>query len=58
MDVELATMHWGGWWNNRRLHEPLGYRTSDEVDSHHYETVPAQLESNNTGTNPRTLHVP
>ena len=31
--VEMATMDWVQWWNTRRLHENLGYRTPAEVEA-------------------------
>jgi putative transposase len=31
--VEMATMDWVQWWNTRRLHESLGYRTPAEVEA-------------------------
>lgn len=30
--VEMATMDWVQWWNTRRLHENLDYRTPTEVE--------------------------
>lgn len=36
-DVEFATMNWVHWWNTARLHEHLGYRTPDEVETAYYE---------------------
>lgn len=32
-DVEIATMAWVRWWNTRRIHEALGYRTPAEVEA-------------------------
>lgn len=37
--VEIATLDWVDWYNTRRLMEPLGYRTPDEVESEYYEAV-------------------
>ena len=30
--VEIATLDWVTWWNTKRLHEALGYRTPVEVE--------------------------
>ncbi len=42
-EVELATMGWVHWWNTKRLHEALGYRTPAEVEAaytHHQDSAP------------------
>ncbi|XNS25263.1 transposase [Citricoccus nitrophenolicus] len=31
--VEMATLDWVQWWNTRRLHENLDYRTPAEVEA-------------------------
>ncbi|GFZ97130.1 hypothetical protein GCM10011359_28160 [Nesterenkonia alkaliphila] len=31
--VEIATLDWVQWWNTRRLHESLDYRTPAEVEA-------------------------
>ncbi|WP_344719455.1 integrase core domain-containing protein, partial [Nesterenkonia halobia] len=36
-EVEFATMNWVHWWNTRRLHEHLGYRTPAEVEAEYYD---------------------
>lgn len=28
-ELELATFRWVSWWNSKRLHQSLGYRTPD-----------------------------
>ncbi len=33
VDVEIATFEWVNWWNESRLHQSLGYRTSAEVEA-------------------------
>ncbi len=41
--VELATMGWEHWWNTRRLHEALGYRTPAKAKAaytHHQNSAP------------------
>ena len=35
--VEIATLDWVHWWNTRRLHEHLGYRTPAEVEAEYYD---------------------
>ena len=46
--VELATMEWVDWWNNRRLHENLGYATPAEIEQHYNETRESQTALVNT----------
>lgn len=35
-EVELATLEYVWWWNNRRLHEGLGYQTPIETEENYY----------------------
>ena len=35
-DVELATLTWVHWWNNKRIHEALGYVTPHEYEQAYY----------------------
>lgn len=37
-EVEFATMNWVHWWNTKRLHEALGYRTPAETETAHTQT--------------------
>ena len=37
--VEMATMDWAQWWNTRRLHESLGYRTPAEVEASYTQSL-------------------
>ena len=39
--VELATLEWVWWWNTKRLHSELDYRTPDETEADYY----AELKS-------------
>lgn len=39
--VEIATMDWVRWWNTRRLHESLGYRTPTEVEASYTQHMTA-----------------
>ena len=44
--VEIATLDWVAWWNTKRLHEALGYRTPAEVEAtytHHRTTAPTTV---------------
>ena len=31
--VEIATLDWVTWWNTKRLHQTLGYRTPAEAEA-------------------------
>ena len=35
-DLELATFRWVSWWNSKRLHASLGYRTPEQVETEYY----------------------
>lgn len=37
-EVEYATAGWVEWWNHRRLHSSLDYRTPAEHEGHHYRS--------------------
>ena len=39
-DVEIATLEWVDWFNNRRLFEALGSIPPAEAEAHHYRTTP------------------
>lgn len=44
--VEIATLDWVTWWNTKRLHEALDYRTPTEVEAsytHLTTTAPATV---------------
>ncbi|WP_460781958.1 integrase core domain-containing protein, partial [Microbacterium shaanxiense] len=36
------TMNWVDWWNNKRLHEALGYATPTEVEAAYYQSHNAE----------------
>lgn len=38
-EVELATLRWVHWWNNKRLHESLGYITPQEMEDIYYQRL-------------------
>ena len=37
-DVEAATFQWVHWWNNKRLHQGLGYQTPAQVQAEYWQT--------------------
>lgn len=37
-EVEFETMKWVHWWNTKRLHEALDYRTPQEFEADHHHT--------------------
>ena len=39
-DVELATLAWVDWWNNRRLHSSIGNIPPTEAEAEHYRLNP------------------
>ena len=41
-DLELATFRWVSWWNSKRLHQSLGYRTPEAVETEYYQHQAAQ----------------
>ena len=38
-DLELATFRWVSWWNSKRPHRSLGYRTPEAVETEYYTNV-------------------
>lgn len=44
-DLELATFQWVSWWNSKRLHQSLGYRTPQAVETEYYRHQAAQAAS-------------
>ena len=44
-DLELATFRWVSWWNSKRLHQSLGYRTPEAVETEYYQHQAAQTAS-------------
>ena len=40
--VELATLEWVDWFNNRRLLEPIGNIPPDEAEAHYYAVLEDQ----------------
>ncbi|OJI01037.1 transposase [Corynebacterium diphtheriae] len=43
-DVELATMHWVYWWNNKRYHDALGLKTPAQVEAAYYANRPELVQ--------------
>ena len=41
-DLELATFRWVSWWNSKRLHRSLGYRTPEAVETEYHQHQAAQ----------------
>ena len=41
-DLELATFRWVSWWNSKRLHQSLGYRTPEAVEAEYHQHQAAQ----------------
>lgn len=41
-DLELATFRWASWWNSKRLHQSLGYRTPERTETEYYANQAAQ----------------
>lgn len=44
VDVEWATAGWVDWYNNRRLHSSLEYRTPEEFEQAHYAALNRELQ--------------
>ena len=44
-DLELATFRWVSWWNSKRLHQSLGYRTPEAVETEYHANQAAQAAS-------------
>lgn len=41
-DLELATFRWVSWWNSKRLHRSLGYRTPEQTETEYYANQAAK----------------
>ena len=44
-ELEPATFRWVSWWNSKRLHRSLGYRTPEQVETEYYANQAAQAAS-------------
>ena len=44
-EPELATFRWVSWWNSKRLHQSLGYRTPEQIETEYHANQAAQAVS-------------
>ena len=44
-DPELATFRWVSWWNSKRLHQSLGCRTPEQIETEYHANQAAQAVS-------------
>lgn len=44
-EPELATFRWVSWWNSKRLHQSLGYRTPEQIETEYHANQAAQTVS-------------
>ena len=44
-DLELATFRWVSWWNSKRLHQSLGCRTPEQIETEYHANQAAQAVS-------------
>ena len=44
-DLKLATFRWVSWWNSKRLHQSMGYRTPEAVETEYCTNQAAQAAS-------------
>ena len=44
-DLELATFRWVSWWNSKRLHQSLGCRTPEQIETEYHANQAAQTVS-------------
>jgi len=42
--VEIATLDWSDWYNNKRIMEPIGYRTPREAEMEYYQQRTRMVE--------------
>ena len=56
-DLELATFQWVSWWNSKRLHASLDYRTPEQVETEYYTNQATQAASHKGGTKNQTSSV-
>ena len=43
--TELATFRWVSWWNSKRLHQSLGCRTPEQIETEYHANQAAQAVS-------------
>ena len=44
-ELGLATFRWVSWWNSKRFHQSLGYRTPEQTEIEYYADQAAQAAS-------------
>ena len=44
-EPELATFRWVSWWNSKRLHQSLGCRTPEQIETEYHANQAAQTVS-------------
>jgi len=44
-EPELATLRWVSWWNSKRLHQSLGCRTPEQIETEYHANQAAQAVS-------------
>lgn len=44
-EPELATFRWVSWWNSKCLHQSLGYRTPEQIETEYYASQAVQAAS-------------
>jgi putative transposase len=44
-ELELATFRWASWRNSKRLHQSLGYRTLEQIETEYYTNQAVQAAS-------------
>ena len=44
-ELESATFRWVSWWNSKRLHQSLSYRTPEQIETEYYANQAAQAVS-------------
>ena len=44
-EPELATFRWVSWWNSKRLHQSLGCRTPEQIETEYHANQAAQAVS-------------
>ncbi len=44
-ELELATFRGVSWWNSKRLHQSLGYRTLEQIETEYYADQAVQAAS-------------
>ena len=56
-EPELATFRWVSWWNSKRLHRSLGYRTPERTETEFMQTKRRKPPHYKGGTKIRPYHL-